>query len=188
MSVNAFRALERIILHLVRLVLHYFAHNIAHIACFSIILLFYRSVIRSSYISSSAFMHVYRISYIYIDGLPLSLELDKFSPPLLEKKRCGSSLALAKLFVRKNFVENNFYPRISTLLNLLLIELQQLPPVFLLTFPLEMRPTVSPTLLRHTYSLFSLALSPRCSRWSKCISNLYSQIVLYRIKKQEENK
>lgn len=55
----------------------------------------------------------------------------------------------------------------------LLIELQQLPPVFLFTFPLEIRPNVSSTLLRHRYSRFNRALSPKIFDGR----NLYSRIL-----------
>lgn len=179
MSVNAFRALGRIILHRsVRVTRRrYFAHNTVHIACFSIIRCFIGQLygLRIS-------LHRLLCTYIVyrMDGVPLSLELDKFSSPLLEKKGADRVFFSSSLFVRKNFVGNNFHPRVSTLLNPLLIELQQLPPVFLLTFPLEMRPTVSPTLLRHRYSRFNRALSPR---WSK---NVLSTCIM--LKKKERGK
>lgn len=112
---------------------------------------------------------MYRSSYKYIYLLiGFRASCSRHSPfvgirqifiPLVRKKR--SSLLLSPSWFEKNFVGNNFYPRISTLLNLLLIELQQLPPVFLLTFPLEMRPTVTSTLLRRRYSRYQ---SPRCSK------------------------
>lgn len=114
MSVNAFRALERIILHLVRLVLHYFAHNIAHIACFSIILLFYRSVIRSSYISSSAFMHVYRISYIYRRPSPFVGIRQIFAPFARKKKvrieSCSRQVVCSKKLCWKQLLSSYFHP------------------------------------------------------------------------------
>lgn len=156
-SVNAFRALGRIILHRsVRVTSGpYFAHNTVYAyRLFFHNPLFHRPVIyRSSY------------KYIYL-LIGFRASCSRHSPfvgirqifiPLARKR---SSLLLSPSS-KKNFVGNNFYPRISTLLNLLLIELQQLPPVFLLTFPLEMRPTVTSTLLRRRYSRYQ---SPRCSK------------------------
>lgn len=138
-SVNAFRALGRIILHRsVRVTSGpYFAHNTVYAyRLFFHNPLFHRPV-------------MYRSSYKYIYLLiGFRASCSRHSPfvgirqifiPLARKR---SSFLLSPSS-KKNFVGNNFYPRISTLLNLLLIELQQLPPVFLLTFPLEMRPTVT---------------------------------------------
>lgn len=176
-SVNAFRALGRIILHRsVRVTSGpYFAHNTVYAyRLFFHNPLFHRPVIyRSSY------------KYIYL-LIGFRASCSRHSPfvgirqifiPLARKR---SSLLLSPSS-KKNFVGNNFYPRISTLLNLLLIELQQLPPVFLLTFPLEMRPTVTSTLLRRRYSRYQSAVIAKMLE--KCISNLQ---ILYRIKKKNK--
>lgn len=112
-SVNAFRALGRIILHRsVRVTRRrYFAHNTVHIACFSIIRCFIGQLygLRIS-------LHRLLCTYIVyrMDGVPLSLELDKFSSPLLEKKvRIESSsrqVVCSKKLCWKQLSSSCFHP------------------------------------------------------------------------------
>lgn len=106
-SVNAFRALGRIILHRsVRVTRRrYFAHNTVHIACFSIIRCFIGQLygLRIS-------LHRLLCTYIVyrMDGVPLSLELDKFSSPLLEKKGADRVFFSSSCLFKKTLLETTF--------------------------------------------------------------------------------